>query len=329
MEAADSEKLNKSLGLLPFGLENQTTDFHTERGVNFSTTSETFVNMADVKTMTLFHRQTGEFLTEFIVASIVCVVGVLANTAAIVTFVVQKKLQIPYYTAIFCSSVADLLALIARYLLFFIDVIHIERITRYHMYGISCFTHLSSNFHVLIIAVIRYIYVSKPLYSLTFQYSKVFFMSVGAWIASLSIAALYRVLLFLLRTKVISEQISAHGFVEISIITIPFFVSLIPIVILHVLNIKNLRKGLSNSTTNVSKTMSIVIAAIIIIFLISNIPSIVINSLILLNVYINTGWYMQIFWMFYYCSNPFVYFICSTSIKTALVNMFSCKYIRN
>ena len=327
MEASDSEKLNTSLGLLPLGLENQTTGFHTERGVNFSTTS--FVNISNVKTMTVFYRQKEGFFTEFIVASIVCVVGVLANTAAIVTFVVQKKLQIPPYTAVFCSSVADLLALIGRYLLFFVDVIHIERITRYHMLGISCFTHLSSNFHVLIIAVIRYIYVSRPFYSRTFQYSKVFFMSVGAWIASLLIAALYRVFLYLLRTKVISEQIRAHRFVEISIITIPFFVSLIPIVILHVLNIKNLRKGLSNSTTNVSKTMSTVITAIIIIFLVSNIPSIVTNSLKILNVNINTGWYMQIFWMICYCSNPFVYFICSKSIKTALVNVFSCKYIRN
>ena len=324
MEATDEEMLNKSSGLLSPGLGNQTTDYYMGWGVNFSTTSESFANMGDNKTM----AEAEEFImtADQIAASIVCVVGFLANTAAIVTFVVQRKLKIPYYTAVFCSSIADLTALIARYLLFFIDVIHIERITRYHMFGISCFTHLSSNFHVLIIAVIRYIYVSKPFYSLTFQYSKVLLMSFGVWLTSLFIAALYRVLLYLLQEEVISWQFSP--FVEMSMIAVPFFVALIPIVILHILNIKNLRKGLSTSTTAVSKTMSTVLAAIIIIFLISNIPSILINVLVLCNVDINVGWYMQIFWMVSCSTNPFVFFLCSKSTKTVLVNVFTCKRLR-
>ena len=81
MESTETEKLNKSLEVLPPGLRNQTTEFHIEWGVNFSTTSETFVNMTDNKTITSSNGQTEEFLTAFIVASIVCVVGVLSNTA--------------------------------------------------------------------------------------------------------------------------------------------------------------------------------------------------------------------------------------------------------
>ena len=194
------------------------------------------------------------------------------------------------------------------------------------MYGISLFTNVSSNFHVLIIAVIRYIYVSKPFYSLTFQYSKILLMSFGVWLTSLFIAALYRVLLYLLQEEVISWQFSP--FVEMSMIAVPFFVALIPIVILHILNIKNLRKGLSTSTTAVSKTMSTVLAAIIIIFLISNIPSILINVLVLCSVDINVGWYVQIFWMVSCSTNPFVFFLCSKSTKTVLVNVFTCKRLR-
>ena len=200
MEATDEEMLNKSSGLLSPGLGNQTTDYYMGWGVNFSTTSESFANMGDNKTMA-----EAEFImtADQIAASIVFVVGFLANTAAIVTFVVQRKLKIPSYTAVFCSSIADLTALIARYLLFFIDVFNIETMISDHMYGISLFTNVSSNFHVLIIAVIRYIYVSKPFYSLTFQFSLVLLMSFGAWLTSLFIAALYRILLYLLQEKVI------------------------------------------------------------------------------------------------------------------------------
>ena len=97
---------------------------------------------------------------------------------------------------------------------------------------------------------------------------------------------------------------------------------------LHILNIKNLRKGLSTSTTAVSKTMSTVLAAIIIIFLISNIPSILINELVLCNVDIKLGRYMQIFWMVSCSTNPFVFFLCSKSTKTVLVNVFTCKRLR-
>ena len=79
MESTETEKLNKSLEVLPPGLRNQTTEFHIEWGVNFSTTSETFVNMTDNKTITLSNGQTEEFFTTFIVASIVCVVGVLSK----------------------------------------------------------------------------------------------------------------------------------------------------------------------------------------------------------------------------------------------------------
>ena len=205
MEATDKEILKNSSGLLSPGLGNQTTDYYMRWGVNFTTTSESFVNMADNKTLASSRREAEEFImtADQIAASIVCVVGVLANTAAIVTFVVQRKLKIPSYTAVFCSSIADLMALIARYLLFFIDVFNIETMISDHMYGISLFTNVSSNFHVLIIAVIRYIYVSKPFYSLTFQYSIVLLMSFGAWLTSLFIAALYRILLYLLQEKVI------------------------------------------------------------------------------------------------------------------------------
>lgn len=90
--------------------------------------------------------------------------------------------------------------------------------------------------------------------------------------------------------------------------SIPFFVSLIPIIILHVLNILRLRKGLSQSNVHVSKTMSMILAAIIIIFLVANSPVIIFNILFLCDIQTQLLWLGQNFWMLSYCSNPFFMF---------------------
>lgn len=122
-----------------------------------------------------------ETQVSFIIACIVCFVGVSGNFATLVFFLVQKKVQTPAYTGILCSSIADLTALISRYLNIFVSFIMLSTmgIDYTYLYGITALKHISSNFHVLIIAIIRYIYVSKPFYNLTFPYSKVLYMSLG------------------------------------------------------------------------------------------------------------------------------------------------------
>lgn len=72
---------------------------------------------------------------------------------------------------------------------------------------------------------------------------------------------------------------SQHSVVEIVIRSVPFTTTLIPIIILHVLNITNLRKGISNSSISVSKTMSTVLAVIICIYLLTNIPGVILSIL--------------------------------------------------
>lgn len=207
----------------------------------------------------------------FIIASVISIVGFLGNSATIISFLIQKKVQTPTYTGIFCSSIADLTALLLRYLVIFYTVMAPTMSIDYkYLFGMSALTHMSSNFHVLIIAIIRFIYVSKPFYSLTFQYSKVLYMSLGVWITSILIAALYTFNVYLYEQNLMS--LSQSVVVEIFMTSLPFFVSLIPIIILHVLNVVSLRKGLSQSNNHVSKTMSMVLAAIIIIFIVANTP---------------------------------------------------------
>lgn len=265
----------------------------------------------------------------FIIASVISIVGFLGNSATIISFLIQKKVQTPTYTGIFCSSIADLTALLLRYLVIFYTVMAPTMSIDYkYLFGMSALTHMSSNFHVLIIAIIRYIYVSKPFYSLTFQYSKVLYMSLGVWITSILIAALYTFNVYLYDQNLMS--LSQSVVVEIFMTSLPFFVSLIPIIILHVLNIVSLRKGLSQSNNHVSKTMSMVLAAIIIIFIVANTPVFILNILVLCGIETEqTDWLAQTFWMLSYCSNPFVFVFYSKTARAVVTNAFTCKYFRN
>lgn len=265
----------------------------------------------------------------FIIASVISIVGFLGNSATIISFLIQKKVQTPTYTGIFCSSIADLTALLLRYLVIFYTVMAPTMSIDYkYLFGMSALTHMSSNFHVLIIAIIRYIYVSKPFYSLTFQYSKVLYMSLGVWITSILIAALYTFNVYLYDQNLMS--LSQSVVVEIFMTSLPFFVLLIPIIILHVLNIVSLRKGLSQSNNHVSKTMSMVLAAIIIIFIVANTPVFILNILVLCGIETEqTDWLAQTFWMLSYCSNPFVFVFYSKTARAVVTNAFTCKYFRN
>lgn len=91
----------------------QTTDFLIGNGSNMLLSSE-------LPSSTYGNRTSGGIdsvvpKVSFIIASVICIVGFLGNSATIVGFLVQKKVQTPTYTGIFCSSIADLTALLSRY----------------------------------------------------------------------------------------------------------------------------------------------------------------------------------------------------------------------
>lgn len=271
-------------------------------------------------------RSSVEAQVSFIIASIVCFVGVVGNSTTVLYFIVRKKVQIPAFTGIFCSSIANLFALFPRYLIIVLASMVSTMELKYYFYGISAFTHMSSNFHVLIIAIIRYIYVSKPFYSITFRYSKVLYMSLGAWATSFVIAVLYTVHLFLFENNMMSFRQSAV--VKIFVACVPFAVSFVPIIILYVLNIVHLRKGMSKLTLSVSKTMSTVLAAIILLFLLANIPGVIMFILHLCDIQTKLDLLGQICWMLDNSSNPFVYVLFSQTTRKSFKNKCTCKYFR-
>lgn len=65
----------------------------------------------------------------------------------------------------------------------------------------------------------------------------------------------------------------------------------------HVLSNIHLPKCLSNSTIFISKTMSMILAAIILIFLLANSPGFIMNSLTLCDINIKISSFAPIFWM--------------------------------
>lgn len=133
-------------------------------------------------------------------------------------------------------------------------------------------------------------------------------MSLGAWMTYLVIVVPYTVQIYLLEMKMMSN--SRHSAVEIVVQSVPFMTTFIPIVILYVLNIANLRRGISSSNISISKAMSTVLAVIICIYLLTNIPGVTQSILKLYEIKGQPGWLMHICWILNYSSNPFVYFLC-------------------
>jgi hypothetical protein len=114
--------------------------------------------------------------------------------------------------------------------------------------------YISSYFHVVLIAFLRYIYVSKPFYSLTFTSRKVLILSAGVWITSLVVSILYFAHFYPVKEK---DMLSYESYiVELILRCLIILGSVIPIIIFHILNIAQLRKGLSRFTVTISKSMS-------------------------------------------------------------------------
>jgi hypothetical protein len=225
-------------------------------------------------------------------------------------------------------SLADTPALLLRYFVVF-PAIFPKIMSFEYIYGFSLFTQFSSHFHVVIIAFIRYIYVSKPFYSLTFTYRRVLHLSSEVWITSLVVSILYSLHLYLVEEKYMSE--SHSGIVELVTGCLLFLGPVIPAVIFHVLSIVKLRNGLSTSTISFSKSMSAMLATVVIIFVVTNVPINVANVLKFSNNHINneSSRIVHIFLMLNHSVNPFVYFLFSATVRKRLREFGSCRCIRN
>jgi hypothetical protein len=107
------------------------------------------------------------------------------------------------------------------------------------MYTIVTFYFLNSaNFHIVLIAYLRYVFLSKPLQSLTITTKRVLKMSGGVWLIGLLVSSLYGF-------RVLYIQEDGNYLIFENDVTFAIYVMFVPIlfvVVLHVLKIVKLRQ---------------------------------------------------------------------------------------
>ncbi|XP_056001284.1 uncharacterized protein LOC125656214 [Ostrea edulis] len=144
----------------------------------------------------------------------------------------------------------------------------------WNMYGTVTFYFLhSANFHIVLIAYLRYVFITKPLQSVKITTKSVLKMSGGVWFAGILTGSLYcfRIIMEL------HENITAKNSVLIELI-FGIYIAFVPflfIVVLHIIKIFKLKKTSYLSPeqpSSISRKMSLMLFVIIVIYLLSTIP---------------------------------------------------------
>jgi hypothetical protein len=209
------------------------------------------------------------------ISTILLVMGVVGNAIVIIAVSTRKVLHTPTFSAIACLSVADLLCLCSRYVHTINDMHSVMGNQGWYMYSIVTFYFLhSANFHIVLLAYLRYAFLAKPLQSLNITTKSVLKMSGGVWLVGILVGSLYG-----FGTMYLEGYSTYLSFVfEITFGIYITFVPFLLIVVLHVLKIVKLRqmRYLSQEQPlSITSKMSAMLFILIVTYILSTIPVIV------------------------------------------------------
>jgi hypothetical protein len=144
-------------------------------------------------------------------------------------------------------------------------------------YGIITFYFLhSANFHIVLIAYLRYLLITNPLQSVQITIKSVLKMSGGVWFAGIITGSLYCLKIMMeLHDKITVKYSNLFELVFCIYVT---FVPLSLIVVLHISKIFKLRamRVLSpERPSSISRKMSLMIFVIIVIYILSTTPPLI------------------------------------------------------
>ncbi|XP_056001312.1 allatostatin-A receptor-like [Ostrea edulis] len=209
-----------------------------------------------------------------IISTIFLVIGVIGNTIVIILVSTRKGLRTPTFTAIACLSVADLLCVCSRYVFTINGIRNVMGYQFWNMYITVTFYFLhGANFHIVLIAYLRYVFITKPLQSVKITTKSVLKMSGGVWFAGILTGSLYCLMILLeMHDNITAKDGSVLEMIFCIYVT---FVPFLLIVVLHIIKIFKLNKTghlSSGQHLSISKKMSLMIFIIIVIYLLSTTP---------------------------------------------------------
>lgn len=207
-----------------------------------------------------------------LISSIILATGCIGNILTIFSIFSDKHLKTPTYLLIACMAIADLCAIVVRFIIltwnvFLPDVlpspVEFELISA----GVGMVVVQSSCLHVVLFAYVRYALLVHPLWSrFSITSERVVYASVAVWALSFFLGILYGMCgLF------ITEEFDILV-LEIVYISYLIAATMIPIALLHVLKIHRLKKSRTHECTQITKRMTLISGIVIFVQIITMVP---------------------------------------------------------
>jgi hypothetical protein len=202
-------------------------------------------------------------------------IGVVGNVIVIILVSSRRELHTPTYTAIACLSVADLFCMCSRIVHMMSNMHIVAGNQTWYMYmlaEIRFYTFHSANYHIVLIAYLRYVFIVRPLQSLTVTTKRVLKMSGGVWLAGILAVSLHSTGIILMQQR---EIIYVGYLYEMIFAIYVTFVPLLLLAVLHVRKIFKLRQRgylSQEQPSSISRKMSVMLFVLIAIYVVSSLP---------------------------------------------------------
>ncbi|XP_055998674.1 neuromedin-U receptor 2-like [Ostrea edulis] len=207
-----------------------------------------------------------------LISSIILVTGCVGNVLTIFSIFRDKNLKTPTYILIACMAIADLSAIIVRFIIllwnvFLPDVLPMPEEFELISAGVGMVVVQSSCLHVVLFAYVRYTLLVHPLWSrFAITSERVVYASLAVWGLSFFLGTLYG-MFGLVITKEFDILV-----LEIVYISYLITATMIPIAILHVLKIHRLKKSRTHECTMITKRMTLISGIVILVQIAAMVP---------------------------------------------------------
>ncbi|XP_062601633.1 neuromedin-U receptor 2-like [Saccostrea cucullata] len=207
-----------------------------------------------------------------LISSIILVTGCIGNILTIFSIFRDKNLKTPTYILIACMAIADLSAIIVRFIIltwnvFLPDVLPNPVEFSLTSAAVGMVVVQSSCLHVVLFAYVRYALLVHPLWSrFAITSVRVVYASLAVWALSFFLGILYGLFgLF------ITEE---FDILVLEIIYISYLIAatMVPIAILHLLKIYHLKKSRTHECTMITKRMTLISGIVIFVQIITMVP---------------------------------------------------------
>jgi hypothetical protein len=192
----------------------------------------------------------------------------VGNLTTVLVIAAMKSLHSPTYVTIACLAMSDCMASTTRYFRFLLYVIYNDlHNTWLPELAFFCllFSH-SANFHIVLLAYIRYICIVKPLESLQITCKNVLKSSALIWFISIVISGVYTIKYLFVLGKI---SYDLHTKTDIGVVLYALGVPFVLLVCFHVKKACHLLNTNERHRYRVTHSMSIMFSIIIAVYLIT------------------------------------------------------------